>query len=49
MSSPEVTKAEHFAFNAGDTVTSDVYYFYTGVGTADYFCFQRIEGYLVTQ
>jgi len=42
-------QAEHFAFNGGDTVRSDVYYFWTGAGNVDYFCFQRIEGYLVTQ
>jgi len=39
----------HFAFNAGDTVSSDTYYFSTGAGSVDYFCFERAEGYLVTQ
>jgi len=30
-------------------VSSDTYYFSTGVGSIDYFCFERVEGYLVTQ
>ncbi|MGB0036112.1 MAG: hypothetical protein WBP79_11615 [Candidatus Acidiferrales bacterium] len=42
-------QATHFGFNPGDTITTDAYYFYAGVGIADYFCLARVEGNLETQ